>query len=124
MGWLANLLLALAVLVSALAQALTDPRVTRKFVYHSMIAFAVYAVHVTTGILVMLYLLPFKPEAAVGATMALLGWIGLGGLGLVRFAPRLREPPRFLLRFGVVDAICLLLIASGVILARIEAGAS
>ncbi len=124
MGWLANLLIALAVAVSALAQALTDPRVTRQFVYRSLIAFAVYAVHVAIGLLVVLYLLPFRPEAAVGATMAFLGWVGLGGLGLIRFAPRLREPPRFLLRFGVADAICLLLIASGVTLARIEAGAS
>ncbi len=123
MGWV-GILMAVFVAVTALAQALTDPRVTRKFIYRSMIAFAVYSVHVAIGMLAMLYLLPFKPEAAVGTVMALLGWVGLGGLGLVRFAPRLREPPRFLLRFGVADAICLLLIASGVTLARIEIDAS
>jgi hypothetical protein len=62
----------------------------------------------------MLYLVPRRPEAAIGVTVALMGWIGLGMLGLIRFAPRLREPPRVLLRFGVADAICLAMIAGGV----------
>jgi hypothetical protein len=41
----------------------------------------------------------------------------LGALGLIRYAPRLQEPPRFLLRFGIADAVCLASIAGGIIYA-------
>lgn len=117
MSQLAVLLAVVAVGASALVQIFTDPRITRKFLANTLVAFLVYAAHVAIGLLVMAYLLPLGPDAAAGITVALLGWIGLGALGLIRFAPRLREPPRFLLRFGPADAVCLLLIAAGIILA-------
>jgi hypothetical protein len=37
----------------------------------------------------------------------------LGVLGLIRFAPRLRELPAWLMRFGIADGACLALIAGG-----------
>ena len=113
----AQLLAVIAVAASALVQIFTDPRITRKFLANTMIAFAVYAAHVAIGGTVLLFLLPRGPNAAAGLTAAFLGWVGLGALGLIRFAPRLREPPRFLLHFGIADAVCLLVIAGGIIYA-------
>jgi hypothetical protein len=115
-------LLAVAVAATALVQIFTDPRITPKFAAASVVALLVYAAHVGVGLLVMVYLLPWGPDAAPGVTIAILGWIGLGGLGLVRFAPRLREPPALLMRFGPVDALFLLMIAGGIAWAVIAAG--
>ncbi len=105
----------LAVAASALVQIFTDPRITGQFVAKSLLALAVYALHIAIGLLVVVFLLPHGPDAAMGVTTAVLGWIGLGALDLIRFAPRLREPPAILLRFGLGDAVCLLVIATGVL---------
>jgi len=43
----------------------------------------------------------------------MVGWIGLGVLGLIRFAPRLREPPRWLMHVGLIDIVCVLMIGGG-----------
>jgi hypothetical protein len=109
----ALLLLIVAIGLSAIAQIFTDPRITRAFVWKSLVALAVYAVHVAVAILVMVYLLPWGPDAALGVTIAMLGWIGLGTLGLIRFSPRLQEPPAILMRVGIADAICVIVIAAG-----------
>jgi hypothetical protein len=110
-------LLVVAVAVSAIVQIFTDPRISARFVARSLLALGVYAVHVGVGILVLLFLLPHGPASAAGLTLAFLGWVGLGALGLVRFAPRLREPPGWLLRVGPADAACLALIAGGILAA-------
>jgi hypothetical protein len=108
------LIVVIAAGLSALVQIFTDPRITKVFVVKSLVALAVYAAHIAIGGAVMVYLIPHRPEAAVGAIVAFLGWVGLGMLGLIRFAPRLREPPRMLLQFGIADGICLAMIAGGV----------
>ena len=115
MDKLAVALAVLAVGASALVQIFTDPRITRRFVARSLIAFAVYAGHVAIGFSVIMLLLPHGPESALGATLALLGWICLGALGLIRFAPRLREPPAILMHVGIADVLCLLAIIIGVL---------
>jgi hypothetical protein len=115
-------LLAVAVAASALVQIFTDPRITAKFLATSLLALLVYAVHIAVGFLVLVFLLPWGPHAAPGATVAILGWIGLGALGLVRFAPRLREPPALLMRVGPADALFLLMIAGGIVWAVAAAG--
>ncbi len=109
--------LLLAIIASGIAQILTDPRITKRFIKKSLLALLVYSVHVGIGMAVALWLLPLGPPAAAGMTIAMLGWIGLGGLGLIRFAPRLREPPAFLLHFGIADAVCLVAIAAGLLMA-------
>jgi hypothetical protein len=103
----------LATGIAALVQIFTDPRITREFIYKSLVVLAVYAAHLAVGLLVLIYLLPHHPDSAIGSVAALLGWLGLGFLGLVRFAPRLREPPAFLMQFGIADAVFLLMIAGG-----------
>jgi hypothetical protein len=104
-----------AVAISALAQCFTDPRITKKFAAKSMVALAVYAVHAVAGMAVIYYLLPHKPEAALGVTLAFVGWMGLSVLVLVRIAPRLKEPPALLMRAGVLDAVFLLIIVAGIV---------
>lgn len=112
-----TLLAVLTVCISALVQIATDPRITRRFMYRSLIAMAAFAAQAVLGILVIVYLVPLGPDAASGVLIAFLGWLGLGMLGLIRFAPRLREPPAVLLRFGVADLVCLLMIGIGIVLA-------
>ncbi len=84
MSALVTFLTALAVAASAIAQILTDPRITWRFIGKTMVLFGVYAVHVGVGFLVTFFLLPSGPKAATGVTAAFLGWVGLGGLGLMR----------------------------------------
>jgi hypothetical protein len=108
----------LAVGASAVIQILTDPRITSRFIGKSLLVLAVYAVHCAAGFLVIWLLLPKGPAAALGATAAFLGWVGFGFLGLIRFAPRLREPPAWLVRVGIADLVCLGLIVGGVVSAR------
>ncbi|MBI3743096.1 MAG: hypothetical protein HY261_02245 [Chloroflexi bacterium] len=111
---LVKFLVAVMIAISGLAQILTDPRITRDFRHKSLLALAVYAVHCAVGFAAVWLLLPKGPEAALGATAAVLGWIGFGMLGLIRFAPRLREPPRWLMHVGMADLACLMLIVGGV----------
>lgn len=109
------LLLLLSIALSGAVQIFTDPRITRKFVRKSVIAIAVYAAHIALGALVLFVLIPHGPNAALGVTLAFVGWVGLGVLGLIRFAPRLRTPPSALLHFGFADALCLLAIGAGIV---------
>lgn len=105
------------VLVSAIVQILVDPRITRKFITNSVLALLIYAVYVGVGLALALALLPHGPDAAAGATLTILGWIGLGGLGLIRMAPRLRDPPAVLAKFGVADIACLAVMSAGLFMA-------
>lgn len=107
----------LAVIMSAVVQILTDPRFTRAFIKKSAVALVVFAAHVAIGLLVVVYLLPPIPDAAAGVTVAILGWIGLGTLGLIRFAPRMHEPPAILMQFGIADVVGLLVLAIGLFMA-------
>src|SRR5882757_5338015 len=104
------LMLVLLVGVAVILQIATDPRMSKTFVGQTFLAIAVYATHVAIAVVVMLYWLPWGPDAALGVTVAMVGWIGLGVLGLIRFAPRLREPPRWLMHVGLIDIVCVLMI--------------
>jgi len=109
-----KLAIVIAVLFSACVQIFTDPRITRAFVWKSLLALIIFFLHCLVGTFVVFYLLPWNPEAAAGAVTAMIGWIALGALGLIRFAPRTREPPKWLLHFGIADIVCLIAIAAGV----------
>jgi hypothetical protein len=52
------------------------------------------------------------PAAALGAMTAFLGWIGLGLHLLFRLIPTMgeRPKPRWMMRFGIFDVVCLLAI--------------
>ncbi len=111
---LAVVLLVAAIAIAAIVQIRADPRISRAFIHRSLLVLALYAAFLAVGFMLMWFLLPKGPDSALGATAAFLGWVGFGVLGLIRFAPRLREPPRWLMRVGVADLICLALIAGGV----------
>ena len=111
------LLSILAVGLSAVLQICTDPRITRQFIAKSLFAIAVFFLHVAIGGGVVLFLLPHGPRAALGVTLAFVGWLALGTLGLIRLIPRLRTPSAWLLHFGMPDVACLVLILVGLGLA-------
>lgn len=70
------------VLVSALVQVLFDPRITRRFIQDSVWSLLAYGVYVGLGLAAAWAWLPMGPDAVVGTVLAIVGWIGLGGLGL------------------------------------------
>jgi hypothetical protein len=113
MTGLAAVALMVAIAIGAIAQIMTDPRISGSFIRNSLLVLALYAVFLAAGFALMWLLLPKGPDAALGATAAFLGWVGFGMLGLIRFAPRLREPPRWLMRLGIADLVCLALIIGG-----------
>jgi len=98
-------------------QIFTDPRITARFARKTLAALAVYAAHSAIGItfLYVLIVTGHGKNIAPGVVIAFVGWIGLGVLGLIRFAPRLREPPQILMRFGIADIICLAVVVFGVV---------
>ncbi|HEX2449374.1 MAG TPA: hypothetical protein VHK26_14550 [Methyloceanibacter sp.] len=69
----------------------------------------IYALYVALGILLMLVLAPRQPGESKALFLAgvLVGWIFYGALTLMRVVPRYREPPRWLMRFGVADLLVL-----------------
>jgi hypothetical protein len=86
--------------LAALAQIRSDPRITKEFRRRSYAALGFYAVFVACGI-VALFLFPFRPGSAVVAlsgTVFILAWIAIGALWLMRLAPRLKEPPGWLMK--------------------------
>jgi hypothetical protein len=54
---------------------------------------------------------------ATGYFIAFLGWFALGVLDLIRQVPRNREPPAFLMKRGIVDAFCLIVMVIGLAIA-------
>lgn len=108
-------LLFLTIALSAAVQLFTDPRINKRFIQKSLVALLVYFVHAAIGGSVLYVLIPLGPKAALGVTLAFVGWIGLGVLGLIRFSPRLKTPPKMLLQVGAADAVFLLLIVFGLI---------
>ena len=103
----------LAVGFSACAQILADPRITARFVWKSVFALALYALQVAVGIAVMVFLLPVNRNAPAGGATAIVGWIALAGLGLLRYSPPLRAPPRGLMHVGIRDVLCLCAVGWG-----------
>jgi hypothetical protein len=67
---LALVLLVLAVGFSAIVQICTDARITCSFISKSLLALAVYALRTAVAVLVLVYVLPWRPEGAFGAAIA------------------------------------------------------
>jgi hypothetical protein len=68
--------------------------------------FGLYCLYVGLGIVVVLLLAP-KGGTSQGKALLLtgfsLGFILYGALTLMRVVPRYREPPAWLMRFGIAD---------------------
>jgi hypothetical protein len=72
--------------------------------------FGLYCLYVGLGIVVVLLLAP-KSGTSQGKALLLtgfsLGFILYGALTLMRVVPRYREPPHWLMRFGLADIVLL-----------------
>lgn len=100
------LIVVVAAGLAALAQIRNDPRIDRKFTLRSLLALAGFAVGCAAGFVLIISRLdgPQREDVALAATLAIVAWIAFATLWLIRLAPRLREPPAFLMRpWGVID---------------------
>ena len=76
---------------------------------------ALYLAYVGLGIALFFWLIPKQGTGGPGAdkalelTLAMLGWILYGALILMRLVPRYREPPGWLMRFGIADVVLIAL---------------
>ena len=73
--------------------------------------FGVYLLYVGLGIVVLLLLAPKTGgeggDKALTLTGFMVGWIFYGALTLMRVVPRYREPPAWLMHFGIADIVLL-----------------
>jgi len=111
MEGLATLLVVVAVFVANLPALREQWRNDRPGSIKTIWMFGVYCLYVGLGIVVLLLLAPKTGgedgEKALYLTGFMVGWIFYGGLTLMRVVPRYREPPRWLMHFGVADVVLL-----------------
>jgi len=112
MEGLATLIVVVAVFIANLPALRQQWRTDRPGSIKTIWMFGVYCLYVGLGIVVLLLLAP-KTGGQGGGGKALtltgfmVGWIFYGGLTLMRAVPRYREPPAWLMRFGIADIVLL-----------------
>lgn len=98
------LIAVVAVALVAVATARTDPRINAAFTARTMTVFALYMGYCVIAVLVVFYSLRGAPVSALKAaagTVFVLAWIGFGVMWLIKFVPKLKQPPALLRRpFG------------------------
>jgi hypothetical protein len=77
--------------------------------HQDAVADGAYAFYVALGIGLLFLLAPRQPgeTKALLLTGVMVGWIFYGALALMRVVPRYREPPGWLMRFGIADVLLL-----------------
>ena len=112
MEGLATLIVVVAVFVANLPALRAQWRTDRAGSIKTIWMFGFYCLYVGLGIVVLLLLAP-KTGGQGGGGKALtltgfmVGWILYGGLTLMRVVPRYREPPAWLMHFGIADIVLL-----------------
>jgi hypothetical protein len=103
-GLLLVVIAAFAVNLPALSEQWRSDR--RGFV-KSLWLMGAYGLYVALGFGLLLLLLPREPGEARAffLTPFIFGWIVYGGLILMRVVPRYREPPHWLMQFGLPDLV-------------------
>ncbi len=111
------LLAVLFVGLYAVLRFVSRPQFRWTFFSATMVAIAVYVAHLTIGAIAWLLALSHDPQGAEGYSIAFAGWFALGVLDLIRLVPRNRQLPEFLLKPGLADILCLIVIVVGLALA-------
>jgi hypothetical protein len=110
MEGLATLIVVIAVFVANLPALREQWRTDRRGSIKTIWMFGVYCFYVGLGIVVLL-LLASKTGGGEDKSLALtgfmVGWIFYGALTLMRVVPRYRDPPAWLMHFGVADIVLL-----------------
>ena len=103
------LILVMAVFVANLPGVMEQWRSDRPGVIKTLWLMGTYALYVALGLGLLLLLAPRQPgeSKALFLTGVMVGWIFYGALTLMRVVPRYREPPSWLMRFGIADLLVL-----------------
>ena len=103
------LILVVAVFVANLPGVMEQWRTDRSGFIKTLWLMGIYALYVALGLALLLLLAPRQPgeSKALFLTGVMVGWIFYGALTLMRVVPRYREPPRWLMRFGIADLLVL-----------------
>lgn len=78
----------------------------------------VYLLYVALGIGLLLLIAPREgghEDKAPYVTLIVIGWVLYGALTLMRAVPRYREPPAWLMRFGIADFVLLGLVLGSLV---------
>jgi hypothetical protein len=103
------LVLIVGVFVANLPAVMAQWRTDRPGSIKTLWLMGIYALYVALGIVLLLVLAPRQPgeTKALFLTGVMVGWIFYGALTLMRVVPRYREPPSWLMRFGIADGLVL-----------------
>ena len=104
------LILVVMVLVANLPAVMQQWRTDRQGFIKTLWLMGIYALYVALGLALILFLLPGRDGTEANALLLaglVVGWIFYGALTLMRVVPRYREPPRWLMRFGIADLVLL-----------------
>lgn len=100
-----------AIALVAIATARRDARIAVSFSWKTLGMFALYMGYCVLSILIVFQVTQGAPAGslkAVFGALFVLAWIGFGMLCLIRFVPRLKEPPKLLTQpFGPLGLGCL-----------------
>ena len=110
MEGLATLLVVIAVFVANLPALREQWRTDRPGSIRTIWMFGVDCLYVGLGIVVLLLLAPRTgggEDRSLALTGVMVGWIFYGALTLMRVVPRYREPPAWLMHFGIADIVLL-----------------
>lgn len=113
MGELGLCMMMIAVLIGNLPALTRQWHDDRPGVIRTLWMAGIYLVYVGLGTWGLFLLVPeggSNENAPILAVFAMLGYILYGVLVLMRHVPRYREPPRWLMHFGVADMLILLLL--------------
>jgi hypothetical protein len=111
MEGLGVLLVVIAAFVANLPALRKQWRTDRAGSIKTIWVFGVYLLYIGLGIVVLLLLAPKTGgeggDKALLLTGFIVGFILYGALTLMRVVPRYREPPAWLMRFGIADIVLL-----------------
>ena len=103
------LILVIAVFVANLPGVMEQWRSDRPGFIKTLWLMGIYGLYVALGLGLLLLLAPRQPGESKALFLAgvMVGWIFYGALTLMRVVPRYREPPSWLMRFGIADLLVL-----------------